>query len=186
MADAYIGEIRLFCGSFTPEGWLPCDGGTYRIAQPYMDLFHVIGTTYGGDGQTSFCVPDFSGRAAIGVGQGQGLTPRKANDKIGTIQETLTTTQIPPHTHNVRGMSKPSTAVLSSNPKGNVWAKSMVDLYTTNTPDTQLDSKAVSGFAGGNAAHNNIQPALCLNYIICYAGYYPACNSGPLPKKGGQ
>jgi microcystin-dependent protein len=183
MADAYIGEVRLFCGDFTPEGWLPCDGGTYNIGG-FTYLFAVIGTTYGGDGKTSFCVPNFSGRAAIGVGQGQGLTRRAANDMIGTIQETLTSAQIPPHTHNVRGMSKASPAVISANPQGNVWAKSSVDIYTPNAPNTQLDSHAVSSFAGSNNAHNNVQPALCLNFIICYDGYFPAWDQqGLSPKK---
>jgi microcystin-dependent protein len=165
MSDCFVGEVRAICCTFAPVGWLICNGDIFPVSK-YPQLAAVLKDTYGGDGVNTFGVPNFNGRTAIGTGQGAGLTERKLNDMVGTPSETLTAEQMPAHSHNVRAVSKASSSAFSSNPEGNVWAKSMLDTYSTEAPNTALDALAISPSQDKGLTHNNIQPSMCLNYII--------------------
>jgi microcystin-dependent protein len=172
MSDAFVGEVRAFCGNYAPWGWLICNGIILPASQ-YPALAEVLGNTYGGDGQSTFGLPNFNGRTVMGTGEGAGLTSRSLSDMVGTTKEVLTAAQMPEHSHAVTGMSKPSPAALTSDPAGNVWAHSTVNIYTKGTPDTKMAASATSEFDGGNGPHNNVQLCTCLSYIICYQQINP-------------
>lgn len=172
--NGFIGEIRLFTGRYVPRGWLFCDGSQVSIAQ-YQALYAVISIIYGPYTGTTFTLPDLRGRAPIGVGTGTNLTPRPAGAQVGAISETLTLEQMPKHTHAVKAKSTTTPATLTNNPQGNVWAKTNtnVKIYG-DTTNTAMDPRTVGSFAGGGKAHNNIQPCIGLQYIICWDGCFPA------------
>lgn len=167
--DAYIGEIRLVAFNFVPRGWLPCNGQLLPIPQ-YIPLFALLGNTFGGDGKTTFALPDLRGRVAIGVGAGPSLTPRQMGDSGGQESVTLTTQQLPAHTHTLNASSATGTA---QTPTSNVPAQSSdgAQLYAA-TPDTAM-SQAAIGTTGEGQPHENMPPFLALNYIICYQGIFP-------------
>jgi microcystin-dependent protein len=165
MAQPYIGEIRMFGGSFAPAGWMFCAGQTLPIAE-YETLFQLIGTTYGGDGQENFQLPDLQGRLPMHQGTTHGLA-----EKAGTETVTLTTQQIPNHTHPLVA----STAAGSQNsPANNVLAGSpTIDMYRETSPGVPLVPSAV-GPAGGSQPHNNLQPYLTISFIISLFGLFPS------------
>src|SRR5690606_27580514 len=120
MADAYIGEIRIFAGNFAPKGWAFCNGQLMSIAQNTA-LFSILGVQYGGDGKTTFALPNLMGGTVMNQGTGQGLTPRTIGQTVGSPTVTLLTTEIPPHTHIPQGIDS---AGNSSDPTGKTWAQS--------------------------------------------------------------
>lgn len=176
MAEAFLGEIRIFAGNFAPKGWALCNGQLLPIAQNTA-LFSLLGVLYGGDGKTNFALPNLMGRTAIGQGSGPGLTPRSVGEDVGSQTVTLVTTEMPAHTHTPMGYSqKGSTA----NPTNAVWGEyslggrggtTPVALFNA-TPDTQMAPQALNT-AGSSQPHNNMQPFLAMNYIICLQGEFP-------------
>ena len=165
MAQPYVGEIRMFAGNFAPQGWAFCDGQLLSIAENDA-LFNLIGTTYGGDGQSTFALPDLRGR--IPLHQGQGFTLAESS---GVEQVTLTISQIPNHSHplvatqNVATMQSPNNAVLAQS--------TVAAMYLADTPDVTLAASSVST-AGGSQPHTNFQPYLCVDFIISLFGIFPS------------
>ena len=169
MSDPYIGEIRLFAGNFAPLGWASCDGQLVSIAQNDA-LFNLIGTTYGGDGQSTFALPDFRGRVPIHVGTG--FTQGQSG---GSEMVNLTTDNLPAHTHAARCVTGVNTGNVAT-PGGHVWAaQSVVGVYANVDPTSQMAGNAMS-FAGGSQPHDNMIPYLAVRFIIALEGNYPPQN----------
>ena len=170
MGEPYVGEIRMFAGNFAPNGWMFCEGQTLPISENEV-LFQLIGTTYGGDGQSTFNLPNLASRFPIHMGTGPGGTTFQIGEQAGTEQETLTVQQIPAHTHpagcNSGGVNN------SSNPQDSVWNPSDISQYTTAAPTTSLNANAIST-TGGSQPHENVQPFLCINFIISLFGVFPS------------
>ena len=170
MSEPFVGEIRMFAGNFAPRGWAFCDGQLLAVSQNDA-LFSLLGTIYGGDGRTTFGLPDLRGRIPIHAGTGPGLSPRRLGAKAGSEKETLTVNQLPSHTHEFRGSNQNT---LFSPPAGRVVGnQTQVDLYNTNGPTENMSSKAVTN-VGGSRSHTNLMPFLCINFIIALFGIYPS------------
>jgi len=166
MAQPYVGEIRMFAGNFAPAGWMFCEGQLLPISENET-LFQLIGTTYGGDGESTFALPDLRGRLPIHQGNGLILAETGGAEEI-----TLTVNQIPAHSHPLLASTSPGTA---SNAQGNVTSSSpSILLYIEGTgPDSPLLASAVSS-VGGSQPHTNFQPYLCMNFIISLFGIFPS------------
>ena len=183
MDEAFIGSLVLFAGNFAPRNWAFCDGALLSIAQNSA-LFAILGTTYGGDGVQTFALPDLRGRVAIHVGAGQagpGLSNYTLGERSGVEQVTLLTPQMPMHTHPLMGNSAAGT---SPAPTGAVPAaiagtdSNGGDITATayaTAANTPMSAQAV-GVSGGSQPHENRQPYLGLNYIICMQGLFPSRN----------
>lgn len=164
MAQPYVGEIRMFAGNFAPAGWMFCEGQLLPISENET-LFQLIGTTYGGDGQSTFALPDMRGR--LPVHQGNGLILAETG---GAEEITLTVNQIPAHSHPFLVSSGSST---SATPSGNLVAKTNdADVYFEDTPT--LNMRAAVGSVGGSQPHTNFQPYLCVDFIISLFGIFPS------------
>jgi microcystin-dependent protein len=165
MSEPFVGEIRIFGGNFAPAGWALCQGQVIPISQNET-LFNLIGTTYGGDGQQTFALPNLQSRIPMHIGQSFVL-----GQSGGEEQVTLTTEQMPAHSHAVMASSASGT---QSSPKGNTLAASAtVALYNGNPPSTTLAAPATQN-TGGSQPHENMQPFLVLNFIISLFGVYPS------------
>lgn len=165
MAQPYIGEIRMFAGNFAPDGWMFCEGQLLPISE-YETLFQLIGTTYGGDGQSTFGLPDLRGRVPLHQGNGFIL------GEIGGAEEiTLTVNQIPSHTHTVLASSG---AGQSSTVQDNVLTKTTQNLYNPNASNLVGMNPQVCAPIGGSQPHTNIQPYLCIDFIISLFGLFPS------------
>ena len=179
MSQPYIGEIILFAGNFAPRGWALCQGQILSIAQNTA-LFSILGTTYGGNGQTTFALPDLRGRAPIGQGQGPGLQNYVLGEMAGSENVSLISTEMPQHTHLLQANSAGGSETAPTN---NVIAAvsdpNSGSLFSAFAPaasvNTTMAPQAV-GLAGGSQPHNNMQPFLCLNYIIALEGIFPSRN----------
>src|ERR1019366_3915622 len=170
MGQPYVGEIRMFAGNFAPAGWMFCDGRLLPISD-YGTLFNLIGTTYGGDGLSTFALPDLRSRVPVHQGQGSGLSnyPLAANGGVESV--TLQLTQIPAHAH-VPGAT--SAIGSSTNPSGNFWAeRSGANLYQTAAPNANMNGATLQS-AGGSQPHDNMLPFLVINFIISLFGIYPS------------
>jgi microcystin-dependent protein len=166
MSNPFIGEIRIFAGNFAPAGWAFCDGTPMAISENDA-LFNLIGTTYGGDGQSTFNLPDLRGRLPMHQGNGYIL-----GEAAGTESVTLTVQQIPAHSHPLLASGDLGS---SPDPLGNVTAQSRtagVDLYLEDVPNTNMAANAIAP-VGGSQPHENMQPYLGLNVIISLYGVYP-------------
>lgn len=171
-ADPFIGEIMLVGYTFCPRGWTEANGQLLPISQNTA-LFSLYGTTYGGDGRTTFALPDLRGRVPMHLGQGPGLSNRALGQGGGSETNTLTVNQMPPHSHSLNALS---TAGNNSNPAGRLLADDGSDrIYSTGTPDVSLSAAAV-GSAGGGQAVNNMQPFLVMRYCVALQGVYPSRN----------
>ena len=169
---AYIGEIRIFAGNFPPNGWAFCEGQPMPISEN-ESLFIIIGTTYGGDGQNTFNLPDLRGRLPLHIGTGGGGS-YVLGETGGSEEVTLTTQQIPIHTHAMRCHDGNGAAV-SSNPQSAVAAPANISQYSTAGSDgSQMGGPMTSDIAGGSQPHTNFQPYLCLNFIISLFGIFPS------------
>lgn len=172
--DPFLGEIRLFAGAYAPQDWALCDGTLYRIAD-YQTLYALIGTSYGGDGVTTFAVPDLRGRLPVGAGAGTGLTPRVLGQTGGYETVTLSVGQTPPHTHTMYATTANATTPSATN---GLFAK--VDQGSLFYVDGSKPATGVSTYsarslsvAGGNQAHENRMPSMVMNYIISMTGFFP-------------
>jgi microcystin-dependent protein len=166
MSQPYVGEIRLFAGNFAPNGWMFCNGQLLAISE-YDVIFDLIGTTYGGDGQTTFALPNLQSRVPVHVGSGFVI-----GQMSGTETVTLTVNQIPAHTHPAQAASGGGT---SNNPAGNVWANWPGSQFSDQGITAAMNAAAV-GFAGGSQSHDNRMPFLTLNFIISLFGIFPTQN----------
>jgi microcystin-dependent protein len=176
--EPFIGEIKIFGGNFAPRGWALCDGQLLAI-NTYQALFSLLGTTYGGDGRTTFALPDLRGRAAVHQGQGPGLSQYRLGQKGGVEQVTLNATEMPSHNHAATGTLQAKNGQPDeSNPGGQVPATltNGTEGYA-ETPNTSMKSGGVEvtvNNSGGNLPHTNIQPFQCVNFIIALEGIYPS------------
>ncbi len=172
--DAFLGEIHLFAGNFAPSGWAFCDGQILAISQN-IALFSLLGTTYGGNGTSTFALPDMRGRAPVHYPGGPGTTSRFEGQADGVENVTLTASQMPAHNH-LLGVSGAVGATI--NPNGQAWAASAAGAKNYASPGNTgpLTTMAPGTLAstGGGAAHNNMQPSLILNYIIALQGVFPS------------
>jgi microcystin-dependent protein len=165
MAQPYVGEIRMFAGNFAPAGWMFCEGALLPISE-YETLFQLIGTTYGGDGQENFALPDLRGRIPIHQGNGFILA------EVGGAEEiTLAPTQIPSHTHPLIGNTANGN---NASPAGALLASStVIAQYAPETANQGMAANAVSS-VGGSQPHTNFQPYLCVSFIISIFGIFPS------------
>lgn len=165
MAQPYVGEIRMFAGNFAPAGWLLCSGQLLPISE-YETLFQLIGTTYGGDGQETFAMPDMQGRIPVHQGAGRILA-----DTGGTEDITLNVNQIPAHTH---AFAASSSIANSANPVNNILAvSSQVSAFVSQDDLRNMNNGLILN-TGGSQPHSNMQPSLCINFIIALFGIFPS------------
>jgi microcystin-dependent protein len=170
MSEPFVGEIRMFAGNFAPRGWAFCDGQLLAVSQNDA-LFSLLGTIYGGDGRTTFGLPDLRGRIPIHAGTGPGLSPRRLGAKGGAEKVTLTVNQLPSHTHALKGSSTTANAL---NPGGALLATAQSQVYFNREETmTNLNSGSV-GNVGGSRSHTNLMPFLCVHFIIALFGIYPS------------
>ena len=169
--EGTIGEVRIFAGNFAPRNWAFCQGQLIQISQNAA-MFSILGTTYGGDGRTTFGLPDLRGRSPIGAGQGPGLSNRFLGSKSGSETTTLAESNLPSHDHNVSPPADSNEGNLAD-PSGNVPAatEDPVNAYSS-TNNTTMASTNTSTTGGGNPA-NNMQPFMAMHYVICLAGVFP-------------
>jgi len=173
--DAYLGQIILFAGNYAPNGWLACNGQLLNINQ-YEALYSLLGTIYGGDGVTTFALPDLRSRIPVGQGQGTNLTSRTIAQTGGTESETLNSTQLPAHNHPFYASTNPATAF---NPANTVLATAPTNTaYYFNEPAGSTLGPVAFGpnalqSAGGNQPHENRMPITAINFLMCVEGIYP-------------
>lgn len=165
-----LGEMKWVAFNYAPRGWAKCEGQLLAISQNSA-LFSLLGTTYGGDGRTTFALPDMRGRIMVHAGNGPGLSPRRLGEKSGEENHTLNTVSMPNHSHTVMATSNtgnstaPDSAVVASQQRSKY--------FTTNTSNVNLDSSAISS-TGGSQGHNNMAPTNTLTCIIALQGLYPS------------
>ncbi|HEU0082152.1 MAG TPA: tail fiber protein [Bradyrhizobium sp.] len=165
MAQPYVGEIRIFAGNFAPAGWMFCEGQLLPISENET-LFNLIGTTYGGDGQSTFGLPDLRGRIPLHFGNGFTLAETGGAETV-----TITVPQMPSHTHPLLASTN---AADSPNVQNDLPATGLISqLYYVSAPDTNCSPQAVTS-VGGNQPHNNFQPYLCVNFILSLFGIFPS------------
>ncbi|MEQ8305222.1 MAG: tail fiber protein [Hoeflea sp.] len=170
MSEPFVGEIRMFAGNFAPRGWAFCDGQLLAVSQNDA-LFSLLGTIYGGDGRTTFGLPDMRGRLPIHAGHGPGLSERRLGAKGGAEHVTLTVNQLPSHSHTYNAST---TAATANNPElAFVGESPTVDVLAESPPTVPLSSAAVT-HVGGSRSHENEMPFLCVNFIIALFGIYPS------------
>ena len=166
--EPFIGMVILFGGNFAPRGWALCDGQLLPISEN-TSLFSILGTTYGGDGRTTFALPDLRGRVPMHPGNGPGLTPRDLGQKLGEESVSLTVAQMPSHGHE---MNVANVTADNDRPTGGMLARGQI-YSATATPTATLNPTTIAS-NGGNQAHDNMQPSLGINYIIALQGVYPS------------
>jgi microcystin-dependent protein len=172
MSDPFVGEIRMFAGNFAPRGYAFCDGQLLAVSQNDA-LFSLFGTIYGGDGRTTFGLPDLRGRIPIHMGSGPGLTPRNLGSKTGTERETVTVNQLPPHTHPLQASQNSAS---ERRPAGKVFAQSPgIEMYSHIVAPTPVGmSTSLVGNTGGSQSHTNVMPFQCINFITALVGVFPS------------
>ena len=175
MSEPYVGEIRMFAGNFAPRSWALCDGQLLAVAQNDA-LFSLLGTIYGGDGRTTFGLPDLRGRLPMHMGSGPGLSPRNIGQKQGAESVSVGASQVPSHNHDMRAAAIPGTQNV---PAGGLLASSpSVRIYRPQPPlaGSNLASNAIGPSAGAALPHSNLMPFQCVNFIIALFGIYPSRN----------
>lgn len=168
MSNPFVGEIRMFGGNFAPAGWAFCNGQLLPISENDV-LFTLIGTTYGGDGQDTFGLPDLRGRLPMHMGSGAGLTPRTLSETGGVESVALTTQQIPNHTHAPMADSNNGN---QATPQNGIWAAAAASRYSSSAPNLAMNNTLV-GAAGGSQPHDNLMPYLAVSFIISLFGIFP-------------
>jgi len=170
MANPYVGEIRLFAGNFAPQGWALCQGQLVSIAENDT-LFNLIGTTYGGDGQTTFALPDLRGRVPVHQGQGPGLSPRTIGELGGQEAVTLVLAQTPAHGH---GLVASTTLGKAAPGPGAVVSATTVAVYGSGAGNAPMSGGGLGPSGGGGQPHPNMPPFLGMNFIISLFGIFPS------------
>lgn len=168
--EPYLGEIMLFAGTYPPRGWADCLGQLLPIAQ-YTALYSILGVTYGGDGRTTFALPNLQTRFPMGAGSGPGLSPRDVGQRVGAQSVTLTHDQIPSHTHHVAPAT--SAPALGRSPAGTLFARGEEERFAPPGAGTNVPMGSTLAPAGGGAPHENRQPFLSLRFVIALEGIYP-------------
>jgi len=175
MDNIYVGEIRIFSMPFAPKGWAQCNGQLLPIAQNQA-LFSILGTTYGGNGTTTFALPDMRGRVALSSGRSMTGTTYSLGESAGTENVTLLTSNLPMHNHIIAAITTPGTV---ASPVGAYFANSLdagfngVPVYVPSNPNVIMNPGAITN-TGGNQPHNNMQPSLVTNFCIALQGIYPS------------
>lgn len=174
MADPFLAEIRIFPFNFAPKGWAFCDGQLMPLSQNTA-LFSLLGTTYGGDGKSTFALPDLQGRAPMHPGQGQGLSLRDLGENGGSETITLLVSETPVHTHSVAATNNTGN---STSPSNAIWAKATIQraallMYHEAPSNGQMSLQALTP-TGGSLPHTNMQPYLTFNFCIALQGVFPA------------
>lgn len=173
MSEPFLGEIRMFAGNFAPRGWALCDGQLLAVSS-HDALFSLLGTIYGGDGRTTFGLPDMRGRLPMHQGTGPGLSQRNLGSKSGTERVTLNNTQLASHSHGLgytdsrADVASPVDAVLARSAAGDL---QFID--TVGNADKFMASETIGSTGQGNS-HNNMSPYLCVHFIIALIGIYPS------------
>ena len=173
-SEPFLGQMTYFAGNFAPRGWALCDGQLLPISQ-YSALFSVMGTTYGGDGRTTFALPDMRGRTAIHAGNGPGLSARRLGEKLGSETNTMTIAQMPPHSHvgQVKGTTAGSDGTTTV--EGSVLATGGTSYAGRASVNATMAAGTVqTADTGGGLQMNNIQPSLAVNCIIALEGLFPS------------
>ena len=171
MSDQYIGEIRMFGGNFAPSGWALCNGQLLNISQNTA-LFAIIGTFYGGNGVNTFALPNMQSRVPVHQGQGPGLSPYVIGELGGVENVTLLTQQMPAHGH---GLNAVGGNAGTDQPSNGLLAKAAAQVYSTAAHNTTMSPSMIAP-SGGNQPHENIQPYLCVTFIIALVGIFPSRN----------
>jgi microcystin-dependent protein len=174
MSEPLLGEIRMFTGNFAPQGWAMCNGQLLPINQ-YQAVFSILGTTYGGNGTSNFALPDLRGRVPIHLGQGPGLSPYIQGQSGGVENVTLLSSQMPVHNHLVNAVASGGN---QPSPSGNLPAIESTGTsldYSNAVANGQMNPAMISN-AGGGLPVPNVQPYLCINFIIALQGIYPSRN----------
>jgi len=172
MAEPFLGQITMFGGNFAPRGWALCDGQLIAISQNSA-LYSLLGTAYGGDGRTTFALPDLRGRAPIHAGSGPGLSPRRLGQTGGSEAVALTLSEVPSHSHSANCVSPGGN---SNDAVNNFWADDSgvsSGTYHSGPPTATMNAGAI-GNSGGSQPHNNMQPYQVVNFIIALQGVYPS------------
>ncbi len=173
MSEPFVGEIRMFAGNFAPRGWAFCDGQLLAVSQNDA-LFALLGTIYGGDGRTTFGLPDLRGRLPIHQGNGPGLSPRTIGSAGGAEQVTVTVPELPAHSHELGAVDQNATEV-DGDADDTLGRTVGYDLYVPPDNPVGMSSAAVSA-VGGSQPHSNVMPFLCINFIIALVGIFPSRN----------
>ena len=171
MSEPFVGEIRMFAGNFAPRGWAYCDGQLLAISQNDA-LFSLFGTIYGGDGRSTFGLPDMRGRIPVHQGSGPGLTLRRIGEKRGAETVAVNHNQIPSHSHTPQGYATSHKAD-SIDPTAAIPASSSINPYSAEVPDVDMADSAVNN-TGGSQSHTNLMPFLCVHFIVALFGVYPS------------
>ena len=173
MSEPFVGEIRMFAGNFAPRGWALCDGQLLAISSNDA-LFSLLGTIYGGDGRTTFALPELRGRIPVhaGAGTGPGLSQRRPGEKSGSEGHTVVVSELPSHSHAFQATEGTAT---TRDPVGNAPAEASADTYVEDLTIRPLASPEI-GQTGGSQVHTNLMPAVCLTFIIALVGIYPSRN----------
>lgn len=171
MSEPYVGEIRIFAGNFAPVGWNFCDGSLIAISQN-PTLYQLIGTTYGGDGQTTYALPDLRSRVPVHFGNIAG-TPYILGQSGGVESVTLTTSQIPAHSHVPRAATAGVSGNPDNSPQNNFWSGWTGGQFSNVTPSAAMNGAAI-GPAGGSQPHDNMLPFVGINFIISMSGIFPS------------
>jgi microcystin-dependent protein len=174
MSDQFVSEIRMFTGNFAPTGWALCNGQLLPISQNTA-LFSLLGTNFGGDGKSTFGLPNLQGSVPLGAGFGPGLTARSVGETGGEPTVTLIDSQMPAHSHAAQA----STSGGTDSPAGAGWGESKLgktplNVYAASGANNVLMSPLTLSIAGGSQPHNNMPPYLCLTFIIALQGIFPA------------
>jgi len=172
MSEPYVGEIRMFAGNFAPRGWAFCDGQLLAISENTA-LFSLLGTIYGGDGQTTFGLPDLRGRIPVHAGQGLGLSERRVGATTGIENVTLMVNQIPSHVHQVpcndfvgNSLGSSGSSAIAAGTNNRVYSSKRGNLQSLHTNTISV--------AGGGLGHSNLMPSLCVHFIISLFGIFPS------------
>jgi microcystin-dependent protein len=186
--EGTIGTVIIFAGNFAPRNWMFCQGQLLPISN-YQSLFSILGTTYGGDGRTTFALPDLRGRAPLGQGQGYGLSNRPLGHRGGEERHLLNFTEMPAHYHSLTSSDVNLNVSIgvnndegeTANPSGATIGMNANDVFNEEDPTGNLGgvNSSISGnttIEGGSASHNNMQPWISMNYVICIYGTYPSRN----------
>lgn len=178
MSEPFVGEIRMFAGNFAPRSWAFCDGQLLGVSQNDA-LFSLLGTIYGGDGRTTFGLPDMRGRIPIHAGTGPGLSPRRLGSKAGAEDVTLSVNQTSSHNHLLSATtasadnSEPNSTVNGTLEDNTFAHTDSFELYSNNAPNSNMATSAATS-TGGNRSHTNLMPYLCVHFIIALVGIYPS------------